>query len=140
MSVAEQLHSRDVDPSPATSGRLRTRAIDDPGRLIDLLPREQAVAWVKDNEGLIGWGELGRLEVKGPDTFVQASRWWREQLAEIAVTDEVSLPGTGAVLFASAAFDIRTGASVFVIPRVVLGRSGVHTWLTAPDDERPQLN
>lgn len=71
---------------------------------------------------------------------MQASRWWREHVAEIAVTDEVGLPGTGAVLFASAAFDIRTGASVFVIPRVVLGRSGTRTWLTAPDDEQPELD
>ncbi|MGI8652440.1 MAG: isochorismate synthase [Geodermatophilaceae bacterium] len=140
MSVAEQLDSRGADPRPATPHQLRTRSVVRSDRLIDLLPREQAVAWVKDDEGLIGWGELGRLEVKGPDTFVRASRWWSEQLAEIAVTDEVGLPGTGAVLFVSAAFDIRTGASVFVIPRVVLGRSGTRTWLTALNDEQPQLN
>ncbi|MBA3800109.1 MAG: isochorismate synthase [Geodermatophilaceae bacterium] len=113
--------------------------MDDPGRLIDLLPREQALAWVKDDEGLIGWGELARLEVKGPDTFEQASRWWQEQLTEIAVSDDVGIPGTGPILFVSAAFDIRTGASVFVVPRVVLGRSGGRTWLTAPTDDRPLL-
>jgi menaquinone-specific isochorismate synthase len=133
--VAEELTGRGTESRPATSHRLRTRAVDNPGRLIDLLPREQAVAWVMDDEGLIAWGELARLEVKGPDTFAQASRWWREQLAEITVTDEVGLPGTGAVLFASAAFDIRTGASVFVIPRVVLGRSGARTWVSAPENE-----
>jgi len=139
VSLAEELHRRGVDPRPAQSRRLRTRAIETPGRLIDLLPPEQALAWVKDDEGLIGWGELARLEVKGPDTFAQASRWWREQLAEITVTDEVGIPGTGAVLFGSAAFDIRTGASVFVIPRVVVGRSGGRTWLTSPPDEQPVL-
>jgi len=137
--VAEELSSRGADPRPVETACLYTRSIKNPGRLIDLLPREQAVAWVKDDEGLIGWGELARLEVKGPDSFAQASRWWQEQLAEINATDEVGGPGTGPVLFGSAAFDIRTGASVFVIPRVVLGRSAGRTWLTAPPDERPVL-
>ncbi len=113
--------------------------IVEPRRLIDLLPEDQAVAWVRNDEGLIGWGELARFEVKGPDTFEQAARWWRDQLAEIAVTDEVGRPGTGAVLFGSAAFDIRTGASVFVIPRVVVGRADGRTWLTTPADEHPLL-
>ncbi len=139
MSVAEELSRRGADPRPVQSHRLRSQAIDHPGRLIDLLPREQALAWVKDDEGLIGWGELARLEVKGPDTFEQASRWWQEQLTEIAVSDDVGIPGTGPILFVSAAFDIRTGASVFVVPRVVLGRSGGRTWLTAPTDDRPLL-
>lgn len=139
MSVAEELNGRGADPRPVQSHRLRTRTIDDPGRLIELLPREQALAWVKDDEGLIGWGELARLEVKGPDTFEQASRWWQEQLTEIAVSDAVGVPGTGPILFVSAAFDIRTGASVFVVPRIVLGRSGGRTWLTAPTEDRPLL-
>ena len=137
--MAEDLTSQGVDPRRAQPARLHTRAIDDSARLIDLLPRDQAVAWVKDDQGLIGWGELARLEVKGPDSFAQASRWWQEQLTEITASDEVGLPGCGAVLFASAAFDIRTGASVFVIPRVVLGRSRGRTWLTAPPDEQPVL-
>ena len=139
MSVAHDLSNRGSEPQQ-NEVHLRTRAIDDPGRLVDLLPREQAVAWVKDDEGLIGWGEIGRLEIKGPDTFAEASRWWREQLAEITVTDEVGEPGSGAVLFGSAAFDIRTGASVFVIPRIVVGRANGRTWLTSPDDEPPLLS
>jgi len=139
VSAAADLSTLREDPRPAQTARLHTRSFENPARLIDLLPPEQAVAWVKEDEGLIGWGELARLEVKGPDTFAQASRWWREQLAEIEVTDEVGVPGTGPILFGSAAFDIRTGASVFVIPRVVLGRSAGRTWLTAPLDARPIL-
>jgi len=141
VSADADLSNRSTAPDHAHLHRLRTREIDGSERLIDLLPEDQAVAWVKNDEGLIGWGELARLEVKGPDTFAQASRWWREQLAQIGVTDEVGRPGTGPVLFASAAFDIRTGASVFVIPRIVLGRANGRTWLTAPrDDPAPQLS
>ncbi|MBA3339782.1 MAG: isochorismate synthase, partial [Geodermatophilaceae bacterium] len=139
MSAVADLSTGQSAPRPVEAHRLRTRVIDNPERLIDLVPRDQAVAWVKDDQGLVGWGELARLEVKGPDTFAQASRWWREQLAEISVTDEIGLPGTGAVLFGSAAFDIRTGASVFVIPRVVIGRANGRTWLTTSDDESPLL-
>ncbi len=139
MSVAQDLDGRRADPRPARSHRLRTKVIESPDRLIDLVPKDQALAWVRNDEGLIGWGELARFEVKGPDTFSQATRWWREQLAEITVTNEIGEPGTGAVLFASAAFDLRTGASVFVIPRVVVGRSGGRTWLTAPENEPARL-
>lgn len=137
--MAQDLDGRRADPRPARSHRLRTKVIESPDRLIDLVPKDQALAWVRNDEGLIGWGELARFEVKGPDTFSQATRWWREQLAEITVTDEIGEPGTGAVLFASAAFDLRTGASVFVIPRVVVGRSGGRTWLTAPENEPARL-
>lgn len=140
MRVAQESSTRSEPPGPAQGHRLHTRAIENPGRLIDLLPKDQALAWVKDDEGLIGWGELARLEVKGPDTFAEASRWWREQLAEITVTNEVGVPGTGAVLFGNAAFDIRTGASVFVIPRIVVGRADGRTWLTAMDGEPPLLS
>lgn len=139
MTAAPDVSARGEQARPVQAHRLHTRAIEEPRRLIDLAPRDQALAWVRDDEGLIGWGELARFEVKGPDTFAQASRWWRDQLGEITVTDEVGRPGTGAVLFGSAAFDIRTGASVFVIPRVVLGRAGGRTWLTTPIDEHPLL-
>lgn len=138
--MAADLSPCEAQPRPARSHRLHTRAIENPGRLIDLLPRDQAVAWVKDDEGLIGWGELARLEVKGPDTFAEASRWWREQSSEITIADEVRVPGTGPVLFASAAFDTRTGASVFVIPRVILGRANGRTWLTSADSKQPRLS
>jgi menaquinone-specific isochorismate synthase len=40
------------------------------------------------------------------------------------------VPGSGAVVFASIAFDPGTGTSVFVVPEVVVGRRAGQTWLT----------
>jgi len=109
---------------------VRTVPIADPGDLLTRLPRERALVWVRGGDGLVGWGELARLDVRGSDSFALAASWWAEQCSSMVVDDAVSLPGSGPVCFGSAAFDRRTAESVFVIPRVVLGRLGGRTWLT----------
>jgi menaquinone-specific isochorismate synthase len=104
--------------------------------LLTKLPAEGALAWVRGGEGLVGWGEAARLEVSGPDSLAQAERWFAQWCAEAHVVDPVQLPGSGPVLFGSAAFDPERGTSVFVVPAVVLGRRDGQTWVTttgAPD-------
>jgi menaquinone-specific isochorismate synthase len=46
------------------------------------------------------------------------------------VRDEVEQPGTGLVSFGSFAFADEPGASVLVVPEVVVGRRGSTTWVT----------
>jgi menaquinone-specific isochorismate synthase len=114
---------------------VRTVPVDDPGPLLDLLPEEGALAWVRGGDGLVGWGVAARLELTGGVPFADAARWWRELVAGVDVTDDVGLPGTGLVAFGSFAFD--RGTSVLVVPQVVLGRSGATTWLTTVDGSVP---
>jgi menaquinone-specific isochorismate synthase len=111
--------------------RVRTRAIPDPGRPIEQLPDERGpLCWVRGSQGLVGWGEVARFVAHGPNRFVEADAWWRAFAAGLEVTDEVGLPGTGAVAFASFAFADEPGESVLVVPRVVVGsRDGVG-WIT----------
>lgn len=115
---------------------VRTVAVDDPGEdlatLVDLLPRDEAFAWVRRGDGLVGWGEALRIETRGPDRFTQAQARWREALAGVVVRDEVDLPGTGPVAFGSFSFD-DDGDGVLLVPRVVVGRRGPTTWLTTID-------
>ena len=120
---------------------VRTVAVDDPATaspngdlaaLIDLLPREDAFAWVRRGDGLVGWGEALRIETHGPDRFAAALAQWRTALAGVVVRDEVDLPGTGPVAFGSFSFD-DDGDGVLVVPRVVVGRRGDRTWLTTID-------
>jgi menaquinone-specific isochorismate synthase len=80
----------------------------------------------------VGWGEAARAEFSGPERFSRAQRWWHQQLDQLRVVDELELPGSGPVAFASFAFD--KGPSVVVVPQVVVGRRGGTTWVTTVGD------
>lgn len=105
------------------------QANGEPLDLIDVLPAEDPVAWIRRGEGLVGWGVAARLQVRGDETFSRTQRWWNRLLAESQVEDSVDMPGTGPVAFASFAFDLN-GLSEVVVPRYVVGKKGGHTWIT----------
>jgi len=115
---------------------VRSIPVSDPGDLLTRLPREHALAWVRDGEGVVGWGELARLDISGLDSLTVAEQWWDEQCSSMVVDDPVDLPGSGPVCFGSVAFDRRTAESAFVIPRVVLGRRNGQSWMTTFGSDR----
>ncbi|GAA3155718.1 isochorismate synthase [Blastococcus jejuensis] len=118
--------------SPDAPARtVSTVRADAAGELLGLLPADGALSWVRHGEGLVGWGEAARLEVSGPTALADAARWWAEYTADLDVDDEIGLPGSGPVLFASIAFDPTAGTSVFVVPEVVVGRRDGVGWVTA---------
>jgi menaquinone-specific isochorismate synthase len=121
---------------------VRTVAVEDARPLLDRLPADGALAWVRAGEGLVGWGCAARLELSGEAPFAEATAWWQALVAAADVVDDVGLPGTGLVAFGSFAFD--RGRSVLVVPEVVVGRAGGTTWVTtvdgaAPDAVRPPV-
>src|SRR3712207_121960 len=112
---------------------VRTVAVDHPGALLNLLPGDAPLAWVRRGDGVVGWGEALRIPVSGVDRFADAQRAWRQVLAHAVVRDEVRLPGTGPIAFGSFAFDWHAPEPTsggLVVPRVVVGRRGATTWLT----------
>lgn len=115
-----------------TTPRLHAESylIDDVDDLLSLLPSHDALSWVRNGEGLIGWGEAARYEVDGAERFSRASRWWARACADAVVNDSVLCPGSGPVVFASFAFDSNPGNSVLVVPEVVVGRRDGKTWVT----------
>ena len=98
--------------------------------LLERLPAEGALAWVRDGQGLVGWGVAARIEVAGAERFSRAQRWWQDWCRNAQIEDAVGVPGSGPVAFASFAFDPEPGTSTVVVPRVVLGRRGDQTWMT----------
>jgi len=109
---------------------VRSAAVADPGPLLALLPREDAVAWIHRGQGIVGWGTAAVIRSKGADRFADAQAWWRETAGAAVVRDEVDLPGTGLVAFGSFAFADEPGESVLVVPEVVVGRRAGTTWVT----------
>ncbi len=112
-----------------------TRPIADPVELLARLPDTDPVAWVRNGEGLIGWGVAARLEVRGNERFSRAQRWWSTLCASLEVDDTVSMPGTGPVAFASFSFDPESGSSIVVVPQVIVGRRAGQAWMTVIDRE-----
>ena len=110
------------------------------GALVDQLPApSDALCWVNGGEGIVGWGELARVEATGPLRFTRLDSWWRSYSSRMVVHDEVKLPGSGPVAFTSIAFADQPGRSVLVVPKVVIGRRDGVTWetLQGGSDEPP---
>ena len=98
--------------------------------LLDLLPNSAPLSWVRNGEGLVGWGVHATTTVSGKDRFEKAREWWHHQLETFAISDSVHASGSGPVLFTSFSFD-RNEESVLVIPQVVVGQKGLQSWITS---------
>ncbi|HKS50542.1 MAG TPA: isochorismate synthase [Pseudonocardiaceae bacterium] len=110
---------------------VRSRLVQGGSALLDMLPSPRGVlSWVRAGEGLVAWGEVARVCTEGPYRFARAQDWWQSFCAQLDTRDEVGLPGSGPVAFASLAFDDSPGSSVLVVPRVIVGRRDGRTWVT----------
>ena len=101
-----------------------------PNGLLDLLPDDRPVAWLRRGDGLVGWGRAAEVRTTGATRFADAAKWWSETTSQAVVHDEVGEPGTGLVAFGAFAFADDPGHSIMVVPEVVLGRRGGLAWLT----------
>jgi len=120
-----------VEPTTdATRLPVVTRPIADPEELLARLPVTDPVAWVRNGEGLIGWGVAARLEVRGDERFSRTQRWWSNLCASFDIDDTVSMPGTGPVAFGSFSFDPDSSPSIVVVPQVIVGRRAGQAWMT----------
>jgi menaquinone-specific isochorismate synthase len=97
--------------------------------LLDLLPENDPVAWVRGGDGLVGWGVFATTTVSGPNRFADARHWWQEQLSKFQVNDSVHANGTGPILFTSFSFSPED-SSVLIIPEVVVGLRNGKSWIT----------
>ncbi len=124
--------THDEHPSPHDGLVARTVRLDlDPSiPLVDLLPTDQPVTWLRRGEGLVGWGVAAEVRTSGPTRFADAGKWWSELTARARISDEIAEPGSGLVCFGTFAFADEPGDSALVVPRVVVGRRGQTTWLT----------
>ena len=125
--------------SPAAAAQtVTTVRSDDAEALLNRLPTEGALSWVRRGEGLVGRGEAARLEVTGPHALTEAADWWESYTDCLDVDDDLGIAGSGPVLFASIAFDPVAGTSVFVVPEVTVGRRDGVGWITTVGDVDPR--
>lgn len=101
------------------------------GGLPQFLVRDDVLCWTRREAGLVGFGEIARFTVSGPERFLEADIWWRHLVLEAGITDSVSLPGTGPVAFGSFAFSKKSAhESRLIVPEIVVGVRDGQYWLT----------
>lgn len=131
MSPAPSAASR-AEPAPI---RATTTLLDHGPDLVEPPPAaaglERTVAWLRNGQGLVGWGETARIDVgTGPGRFARAAGALADLFASMEIDTDVEGWGTGPLAFGSFAFDADAPGSALVIPAVVVGRAENRTWLT----------
>jgi len=96
-------------------------------------------AWVRSGDGLVGFGEYKKFEVKGENRFKEAKAWWEKRVSEFKIQNNVHGSGTGPILFSSFSFD-PSEISVLVIPEIIIGQKNGKSWITwIGDSKQPNL-
>jgi menaquinone-specific isochorismate synthase len=131
-------------PSLELPSRLRVRSVpvDVTGDLLTRVPDEvdprEVVAWLREGDGMVGWGSAAAVRTDGAERFADAEAWWDRVRGLAEVEDEVRIAGSGLVAFGSFAYSAASGdTSVLTVPRVVIGRRDGQAWVThvVLDDE-----
>lgn len=121
--------------------RLRAITVDISGdvapgtSLLNLVPSSAEpstiCSWLREGDGLVGWGRVTRCLTQGTDRFASAEDWWKQICLDADILDDVGLPGTGLITFGSFSFSADShDQSRLVVPEVVIGRRAGRTWRT----------
>jgi menaquinone-specific isochorismate synthase len=125
--------------SPLRKLRVETRELATPeGFDITRHLPENPMAFIRNGQGIIGFGEAARFETTGPDRISELASIWRDQVAISEITDPLQVQCTGLVGFGSATFSPDSAlSSVLIVPRIILGTRDGRSWITkiTPDGE-----
>ena len=113
---------------------VRSQHISDLAGLAFRSPSANVHSWLRHGRGLLAWEEIDRATFVGPDAMRDGADWFAERVAQVEIQDEVRRPGSGPIAFVSGAFDPERDASVFIIPRTVIGRDEFGSWVTHTGD------
>jgi menaquinone-specific isochorismate synthase len=119
--------------------RITTEILGEHPPLLDIAINDlPTTSWVRNNEGLIGFGEYKKLTLTGPDRFEKAREWWRNEVQQLDIHNNVHGSGTGPILFTSFSFS-ETEESVLIIPQVIIGQKNGKSWITWIGDKQPEI-
>ncbi len=122
---------------------ITTELLGEPPRLSEISTDHLlSTSWIRGGDGLIGFGTFAKTTVSGPNRFIEARKWWRDQLSKFAIHNNVHGSGTGPILFTSFSF-LDSSESELVIPEIIVGQKNGQAWITwigsGPQPEIQQL-
>lgn len=94
-----------------------------------ILDCDISTSWIRGEEGLIGFGIYKEATFTGPKRFADASSWWRDELAQLSISNNVHGAGTGPIAFLSFGFTDEAQSRV-VIPQIIIGQKSGKSWIT----------
>lgn len=99
--------------------------------LVDHLP-DGALGFIRNGQGLVGYGEAVRLSARGPRRMQELADAWRTLVSRTVIDDQVQQTGSGLVAFGAFAFaDDSSAESVLIVPKVLLGVRDGRRWITS---------
>jgi menaquinone-specific isochorismate synthase len=92
---------------------------------------ENPTAFIRNGQGIIGFGEASRFESTGANRISELASFWQEQVNHSLISDPLQVPGSGLVGFGSATFSEHSSyKSVLIVPRIILGTRDGRSWIT----------
>jgi menaquinone-specific isochorismate synthase len=92
---------------------------------------QNPTAFIRNGQGIIGFGESVRFETEGPNRISELAAAWRDQVDFAEVSDPIQVQGSGLVGFGSAAFSENSSyRSTLIVPRIILGTRDGKSWIT----------
>ena len=119
--------------------RITTELLGDHPRLSEIatdLPI--SASWIRGSDGFIAFGSYKTHRVSGKKRFAEASTWWKNELSQLEIKNNVHGVGTGPILFASFAF-AEEELSVLTIPEIVVAQKNGKSWITWIGNGQPEL-
>lgn len=90
---------------------------------IDWLPDPHGVlAWLRGDEGFVGWGTAASFRPIGRERFGEAQRWWNGFLQSTVPDDATSVAPDGPIGFVRMAYADESDQSLVTVPEVLLDR------------------
>jgi menaquinone-specific isochorismate synthase len=95
-----------------------------------------ALGFIRNGQGLVGYGEAVRLSARGPRRMQELADAWRSLVSRTVIDDQVQQTGSGLVAFGAFAFaDDSSAESVLIVPKVLLGVRDGRRWITSVGTE-----
>ncbi len=117
---------------------MHTERLDYDGDLLNWTEPEHPLAFVRNGEGLVGFGQRTSFRAHAGNRIGDLAAWWRELCEYAEIVDDIGMPGTGLVAFGSFAFsDASAEPSILTVPAVIVGRRDSVTWITRFDGGYP---
>ena len=119
--------------------RITTELLGDHPRLSEIATHLPiSASWIRGSDGFIAFGSYKTHRVSGKKRFAGASTWWKNELSQLEIKNNVHGVGTGPILFASFAF-AEDEPSVLTIPEIVVAQKNGKSWITWIGNGQPEL-